>query len=546
MEKNGIGTDATHADHIKKIIEREYVFKSREGYLTPSTLGIGLVEGYDDIGLELSLSKPYLRREMERELRRICGGAKTKEEVIRESVNLYQAVYTRSVEQVDRLEQALSRCLEEQPIESAGGGWTPTAAEPGGEEVCRCLGCGNGILGLRSRASGGWMVGCSLYPQCRRVVWVPTTVAGISVSIEHCSLCETPSSGAVKLLDIRFRPGAVPPGTPSPYRGCILGCDELINELFDAQSAGSAGRQQPPAPPAPPPGQQISHGRPPASGLASGRQSPAASFQLPDQRPPPLPPLHRQQQNGAGSAGLSDNPPCNCGTPSAQRVTAKEGPNKGRPFFVCSKGRDAQCDFFQWADQPSTSNGASSSGGGGGGGGRPFSNPSPGGSYSQQSFSEPPSTKPKCRCGLYAALKTKASGGDNSGREYYLCTREFRGCGFVCWKDEAEAYTAGSLARPAPSAATSSECYKCGQTGHWSRDCPNGSAGSDFASGSPPPHIAGGPVRRGRARGKARAPSTRGRRGRGRGRGAASSRARAGAKDEGDSADPDPGFGFWS
>lgn len=59
------GTDATIAEHISKIIEREYVFKQREGnseYLLPSTLGTGLVKGYDAIGFDKSLSKPHLRR----------------------------------------------------------------------------------------------------------------------------------------------------------------------------------------------------------------------------------------------------------------------------------------------------------------------------------------------------------------------------------------------------------------------------------------------------------------------------------------------------
>lgn len=60
-----LGTDATIAEHINKIIEREYVMKQREGnteYLVPSTLGIGLVEGYNAVGFETSLSKPHLRR----------------------------------------------------------------------------------------------------------------------------------------------------------------------------------------------------------------------------------------------------------------------------------------------------------------------------------------------------------------------------------------------------------------------------------------------------------------------------------------------------
>lgn len=67
MDKNGIGTDATIAEHIAKIIEREYVFKTREGsteVLVPSTLGVGLVKGYDEIGLERSLSKPFLRQQV--------------------------------------------------------------------------------------------------------------------------------------------------------------------------------------------------------------------------------------------------------------------------------------------------------------------------------------------------------------------------------------------------------------------------------------------------------------------------------------------------
>ena len=63
MEKNEIGTDATIADHIQKIIDRRYVYKTGE-YFNPSTLGIALVRGYDEIGFETSLSKPFLRREV--------------------------------------------------------------------------------------------------------------------------------------------------------------------------------------------------------------------------------------------------------------------------------------------------------------------------------------------------------------------------------------------------------------------------------------------------------------------------------------------------
>jgi len=61
------GTDATIAEHIAKIIEREYVTEKQEQkikYLVPSSLGVGLVEGYNAIGFDRSLSKPHLRAEV--------------------------------------------------------------------------------------------------------------------------------------------------------------------------------------------------------------------------------------------------------------------------------------------------------------------------------------------------------------------------------------------------------------------------------------------------------------------------------------------------
>ncbi|KAF9963982.1 DNA topoisomerase [Mortierella alpina] len=96
MDRNGIGTDATIAEHIKTITKREYVVRSkrdREYVFTPSTLGIALVEGYDNIGLDMSLSKPFLRSQLENNLRLICAGSKTKEEVVQEAIAMYRNVF---------------------------------------------------------------------------------------------------------------------------------------------------------------------------------------------------------------------------------------------------------------------------------------------------------------------------------------------------------------------------------------------------------------------------------------------------------------------
>ena len=71
MEKHGIGTDATHADHIETIKSRMYVGVQNDGRFLPRSLGMGLVQGYDAMGI--ALSKPNLRAELELDLKRFSN-----------------------------------------------------------------------------------------------------------------------------------------------------------------------------------------------------------------------------------------------------------------------------------------------------------------------------------------------------------------------------------------------------------------------------------------------------------------------------------------
>ena len=63
------GTDATHAEHIETIKSRLYVGVRPDGRFVPGELGMGLCEGYDNMGYELS--KPNLRAELESDLKRL-------------------------------------------------------------------------------------------------------------------------------------------------------------------------------------------------------------------------------------------------------------------------------------------------------------------------------------------------------------------------------------------------------------------------------------------------------------------------------------------
>lgn len=160
MDANGIGTDATMAEHIEKIQQREYVRTverargrggdnnddddddnepnpppttrgrgrgrprgSRGGRggarggrggggggggsgikeFVPTSLGVALIEGFDRMHFDTSLGKPFLRKEMELKMKAICEGRATKREVLQESLGKYRNVYDQSRDEVNLL-----------------------------------------------------------------------------------------------------------------------------------------------------------------------------------------------------------------------------------------------------------------------------------------------------------------------------------------------------------------------------------------------------------------------------------------------------------
>lgn len=162
MDANGIGTDATMAEHIAKIKERAYVMtqprsgsgqvpqggtggprggrSSRGGRagrggrgaggantagsgsgggstmeFIPTTLGTALIEGYDNIGLATSLGKPFLRKEMEIKMKEICAGTKSRNDFVQETLEQYREVFVRTQQHVEVLKavsQPIGRCQQ--------------------------------------------------------------------------------------------------------------------------------------------------------------------------------------------------------------------------------------------------------------------------------------------------------------------------------------------------------------------------------------------------------------------------------------------------
>lgn len=149
MDANGIGTDATMAEHIEKIQLRDYVQcversgqqgseeAEDEGEASPTTrggrggrgrgsrggrggaasrggrrgvkvfiptqLGVALIQGFDRMNFETSLGKPFLRKEQELKMKAICEGRITKDDFLRQNLHQYRAVFDQSMEQLDVL-----------------------------------------------------------------------------------------------------------------------------------------------------------------------------------------------------------------------------------------------------------------------------------------------------------------------------------------------------------------------------------------------------------------------------------------------------------
>ncbi|CAO1630500.1 unnamed protein product [Parajaminaea phylloscopi] len=256
MDKNGIGTDATIAEHIAKVIDRGYVLSQKQGkttYLLPSELGQGLVEGYNAIDFEKSLSKPLLRRETEYRMNLICEGRRTKEETIEESIAEYRAVYMQAREHMRSLVQSVSHRLR---------------------------------VGQDSAPSG---------PSARN------------------------STAAV-------RPGSRP--------HLQVSVDDGPNDDGDDPDGG-----QPPI------------SRPGPSAIRRTQSATATRASHSDNAPS----LPRRQVLGQLDSNAEDTPTCRCNESAVARTVVKEGPNKGRKFWSCSKGQsEGSCGFFDWIVDGST------------------------------------------------------------------------------------------------------------------------------------------------------------------------------------------------
>ncbi|KAJ8915993.1 hypothetical protein NQ315_016670 [Exocentrus adspersus] len=409
MEKHGIGTDATHAEHIDKIKSRDYVGLHQNMYFVPGTLGMGLVEGYNSIELEVSLAKPNLRADFENDLKLICDGLKNAEDVRVEQIAKYRAVFQEVAGKMCLIDNSLANRLDDRPqqVNDSNGN------DNDFKSVLKCPKCGNDMVIKDKRNAPGKCISCINYPACKNTAYFPMCVENVEVLDTHCEIC----GPSVKLLKMKFKRNPFP-GEDNPTILCIGGCDLHVLETLNISVAtvkqgntdgspniavhnsnnliNSNNRSQG--------NNNTSRSR----GSLNGNTSTTSTAN----NPPPSTLLNSPQINinhSNSNATSEEEIVCICNNKALLLTVRKDGPNKGKTFYKCAS---STCNFFLWAPDDDTNR-------------------------SPRRDNNSSVNECLCNCNQPAVLRTVSKEGANTGRKFYCCQKpKGSGCNFFKWEDE--------------------------------------------------------------------------------------------------------------
>eukprot|EP00004_Rigifila_ramosa_P023115 TRINITY_DN6436_c0_g1_i1.p1 TRINITY_DN6436_c0_g1~~TRINITY_DN6436_c0_g1_i1.p1 ORF type:complete len:861 (-),score=112.23 TRINITY_DN6436_c0_g1_i1:18-2501(-) len=171
MDKNGIGTDATMAEHIHTIQKRKYAEKQGNFFL-PSRLGIALVLAYESMGLDLA--KPLLRCQMETDMRAIADGRAERDLVVSHWVQTMHRIYNHTVEQAAKLDAAVAEYFPRRGSQS-----TVFALD-----FSHCGKCEQ-LMDIRKEASGNLLLHCD---RCQESYVLPR--GNFQPQPQRCVLCK--------------------------------------------------------------------------------------------------------------------------------------------------------------------------------------------------------------------------------------------------------------------------------------------------------------------------------------------------------------------
>lgn len=95
----------------------------------------------------------------------------------------YKEIYEGVQRQVNRLSETIQSYIQVEALPVA----SINTVESDREFVMKCSSCGSAMF-LKKKKNDTKYIGCSNYPQCRRVVWFPSIVKDATITNEICSV----------------------------------------------------------------------------------------------------------------------------------------------------------------------------------------------------------------------------------------------------------------------------------------------------------------------------------------------------------------------
>ncbi|KAF1333777.1 DNA topoisomerase 3-alpha, partial [Globisporangium splendens] len=445
MDSNGIGTDATIAEHIKTILKREYAEKVNDNtQFKPTTLGLALVVSYEQMGLDLA--KPALRAAMENDCKAISLGQKDYRQVVQACMNQMKEIFLNVNRNADVLDQTFAEHFNQPVSESNDNAYRSfpnegNRARATSDHDARS----NGGAGPSPYSSAN-IPQSSNYrepPTDRRnhtqqyqnapptrvaPPQAPTASNGAAPTIPRCSehglecverevVREGPNTGR------HFFACPLPQGqqcdhfswadAPDTSSGPVVKCsghDEPCNERVVKKEGPNKGRSF----------YSCRHDQTETCGFflwkdeAANEQSRAPSGTPAAQR-------FRSQDSSPAPQCPGHSLPC------VLRTTRKQGDNYGREFYVCAQPASESCGYFVWKDEVGEQSSRQPPQR------RPSTNRNEHGANRNGRGNGTTSGSTNCECGLPGVLLTCRNGA-NKGRTFYKCPNpQDQQCGFFEW-----------------------------------------------------------------------------------------------------------------
>lgn len=265
MESHMIGTDATQAQHIEKVVgERGYARKVGDNRLTPTQLGEALVLAYDRMGVA-DMWLPTKRAKMEADVDAVAKNRLDPNAGLRAHLQAMLDAYDRVAADGLTLTTTVGAFMNGQDNAANGVGHRPmppgndingNGADAFGDLIGvirdTCPSC-QGESTLRSapgvRNSKSFIASCAV-PHCMSRIAMPSCTRDIKIEQEGCGRCQG------RLLTFKFSTLYLPVGYQHMQRwsGCIF-CDAEFQNLLRACQAEDhpPARESPARRPNPPP-----------------------------------------------------------------------------------------------------------------------------------------------------------------------------------------------------------------------------------------------------------------------------------------------------